>query len=97
MNQIEDIISKLREIMPVLTENYKVKDLQAFGSYTRDQQSAESDLDILVEFHETIDLFMYMELEDFLSEVLGVRVDLVMRDTLKPRIKEKILKEAIPV
>ncbi len=71
--------------------------METFGSYTRGQQSKESDLDILVEFYETIDLFMYMELEEFLSEALGIKVDLVMKDTLKPRIKEKILKEAIPV
>ena len=97
MNQIEKINTQLREIMPVLAEKYHVKSLQTFGSYTRGQQSEESDLDVLVEFHETIDLFMYMELEEFLSEVLGVKVDPVMKDTLKPRIKEKILKEAIPV
>ncbi len=97
MDQIDEIISKLREIMPVLAEKYSVKSLETFGSYTRGQQSKGSDLDILVEFHKTIDLFMYMELEDFLSEALGIKVDLVMKDTLKPRIKEKILKEAIPV
>ncbi len=97
MDQIDEIISKLREIMPILAEKYSVKSLETFGSYTRGQQSKESDLDVLVEFHETIDLFMYMELEEFLSEVLDIKVDLVMRDTLKPRIKEKILKEAIPV
>lgn len=97
MNQIEEITAKLREIMPVIAEKYSVKSLQTFGSYTRGQQSEESDLDVLVEFHETIDLFMYMEFEEFLSEMLGIKVDLIMEDTLKPRIKEKILKEAIPV
>jgi predicted nucleotidyltransferase len=96
-NQIEQIVSKLRETMPILTEKYRVKALQAFGSYTRGQQKKESDVDILVEFHETIDLFTFVELEDFLSEVLGIKVDLVMKDTLKPRIKEKILREAIPI
>ena len=97
MNQIGDIIPKLREIVPVLTEKYSVKALQAFGTYTRGQQKKESDVDILVEFYETIDLFTFVELEDFLSEVLGIKVDLVMKDTLKPRIKEKILSEAIPI
>ena len=50
-----------------------------------------------MEFNETIDLFMFVELELFLSEKLGIKVDLVMRDTLKPRIRESILKEAIPI
>ncbi len=97
MDQIEEIISKLREIMPLLEEKYGVESLQTFGSYARNQQGEESDVDILVEFHKTIDLFAFMELEDFLGEVLDRKVDLVMKDTLKPRIKEKILKEAIPV
>jgi predicted nucleotidyltransferase len=56
-----------------------------------------SNLDILVEFSKTIDLFKYMELENYLSENLGVKVDLVMKDTLKPRIKDRILNEAIQV
>ena len=97
MNQTEEIISKLRETMPLLTEKYSVKALQAFGSYARGQQSEGSDVDILVEFYATIDLFTFVELEQFLSETLGVKVDLVMKDTLKPRIKEKILQEAIPI
>lgn len=97
MDQTEQIISKLREIMPILGERYSVKSLQTFGSYARGQQGEESDVDILVEFHETIDLFTFMELEDFLGKALGRKVDLVMKDTLKPRIKERILKEAIPV
>ncbi len=50
-----------------------------------------------MEFYQTIDLFKYIELENFLSEKLGVKVDLVMNDTLKPRIKDRILKEAVPV
>ena len=97
MNQLEDIISKLREIMPVLMDKYSVKSLEAFGSYARGQQRKSSDLDILVEFHETIDLFAFVELEQFLSEALGTKVDLVMKDMLKPRIKDKVLQEAIPI
>jgi predicted nucleotidyltransferase len=52
---------------------------------------------VLVEFSKTIDLFKYIELEEFMSKKLGVKVDLVMKDTLKPRIKDRVLKEAIPV
>ncbi|MBA7684699.1 hypothetical protein ES703_93106 [subsurface metagenome] len=61
----------------------------------RKAEKAKSDIDILVEFYETIDLFEFVELEDFLSEALGVKVDLVMKETLKPRIKNRILKEAV--
>jgi len=94
---IEKIISKLRQNKVILKEKYNVKSLQVFGSYVRGGQKKGSDLDVLVEFYETIDLFKFMELEAFLSEKLGMKVDLVMKDTLKPRIKERILKEAVTV
>ncbi|MFZ3169629.1 MAG: nucleotidyltransferase family protein [Candidatus Methanoperedens sp.] len=97
MTEVEKIMKKLNENMPTLREKYKVKTLGIFGSYIRGEQKKSSDLDILVEFSKTIDLFKYIELENYLSEKLGVKVDLVMKDTLKPRIKDRILNEAIPV
>ena len=96
-NIIDQIIIKLQENKPVLEEKYGVTNLDVFGSYIRGEQTKNSDLDVLVEFSKTIDLFKYVELEDYLSEKLGVKVDLVMKDTLKPRIKDRILNEAIPV
>ncbi len=97
MKKIDVIIEKLRKNKPVVEKKYGVKNLEVFGSYIRGEQKKGSDLDILVEFHRTIDLFKYIELENFLSKKLGVKVDLVMKDTLKPRIKDSILKEAVPV
>ena len=97
MKKIDVIIEKLRKNKPVIEKKYGVKNLEVFGSYIRGEQKKGSDLDILVEFHRTIDLFKYIELENFLSKKLGVKVDLVMKDTLKPRIKDSILKEAVPV
>ncbi len=97
MKKIDVIIEKLRKNKPVVEKKYGVKNLEVFGSYIRGEQKKGSDLDILVEFHRTIDLFKYIELENFLSKKIGVKVDLVMKDTLKPRIKDRILKEAIPV
>ena len=90
-------MEKLRKNKPVVEKKYGVKNLEVFGSYIRGEQKKGSDFDILVEFHRTIDLFKYIELENFLSKKIGVKVDLVMKDTLKPRIKDRILKEAIPV
>ena len=68
-----------------------------FGSYVRGEQKKKSDLDVLVDFVEPISLFRFVELEDFLSQRLGVKVDLVMKDSLKARIKDSILDEAIYV
>ncbi len=48
-------------------------------------------------FYETIDLFTFVELENYLSDILGVKVDLVMKDGIKPRLKERILSEAVYV
>ena len=63
----------------------------------RGEQKSSSDLDILVDFFEPISLFRFIELENFLSEKLSVKVDLAMQDALKPRIKDRILNEAIYV
>ena len=97
MKKIDQIITKLKKNKPILEKKYSVKNLEVFGSYVHDEQKKNSDLDILVEFSKTVDLFKYIELENYLSEKLGIKVDLVMKDTLKPRIKERILNEAIPV
>jgi len=97
MKKIDQIITKLKKNKPILEKKYSVKNLEVFGSYVHDEQKKNSDLDILVEFSKTVDLFKYIELENYLSEKLGIKVDLVMKDTLKPRIKDRILNEAIPV
>lgn len=97
MKKLDKIIGIIREHLPALRKKYEVKGLDVFGSYKRDEQKEGSDVDILVEFSKTIDLFMFMELEEELTSILGIKVDLVMKDTLKPRIKQRILSEAVPV
>jgi uncharacterized protein len=95
--KIEELKTQLEALKPVLKEQYKVETIGIFGSYVRGEQKKKSDLDVLVEFYETPSLFEFIELEDFLSQKLGVKVDLVLRDALKPRIKDSILKEAVYV
>lgn len=95
MKKIEEIKSKLEELKPILKEKFKVENIGVFGSYLKGEQNRKSDLDILVEFSEIIGLFKFIELEDFLSKELGVKVDLVMKEVLKPRIKEGILREVV--
>ena len=97
MKELEEIRNELRKSMPIFRDKYKVKTISVFGSYVRGEQGKGSDIDILVEFNETIDLFTFIELEEFLSEKLGIKVDLVMKDTIKPRIKDRILREAVTV
>jgi len=83
--------------MPLLRERYRVQQLEVFGSYVRGEAGNGSDLDLLVTFSEPPTLFEFVELENFLSDVLGIRVDLVMKTSLKPHIGEVILSEAQPV
>jgi predicted nucleotidyltransferase len=89
--------SLLRQQLPLLRERYNVTSLSLFGSYVRQQQRRDSDLDILVTFQQAPSLFRYVELENYLSDLLKVKVDLVMRDALKPAIGKRILDEAVPV
>jgi len=76
---------------------YRMKSLELFGSYVRNEQNADSDLDVLVEFDEAPSLFEFIRLENELSDILKVKVDLVMKDSLKPTIGQRILAEAVPV
>lgn len=85
----------MREQLPSLRERYNVESLGLFGSYIHQQQEKESDLDILVVFKETPGLLKFIELENFLSDLLKIKVDLVMKDALKPRIGQLILKEVV--
>jgi predicted nucleotidyltransferase len=87
----------LRQQIPMLTERYNVETLEVFGSYVRSEQKKDSDLDVLVTFKESPSLLTFIAIENYLSDLLGVKVDLVMKDSLKPRIGEQILSEAIPV
>ena len=68
-----------------------------FGSYVRAEQRNDSDLDVLVTFRDAPSLLTFIELENYLSDTLGIKVDLVMKDSLKPKIGEHILREAVPV
>ncbi len=87
----------LKKQMPDLAERYKVKSLGIFGSFTREEQKQRSDMDILVDFSETPNLFEFMDLEEYLSKTLHVQVDLVPRGALKGQIGQRILNEVILV
>ena len=94
---VEQLTALLRQQMPLLGERYRVKTLSMFGSYVRHEQRPDSDLDLLVTFDQLPSLLKFIELENYLTDTLGVKVDLVMPDTLKPRIGQRILSEAVSV
>lgn len=75
---------------------YKPNRIGIFGSYARHDQLKESDIDILIEFNETPTLLQLIQMENELSEILGIKVDLVSTKAIKhPMIKESIQKELI--
>ena len=92
---LSSIKNKLRRQLPVISERYQVKELGIFGSYLHHTQHVDSDLDLLVSFIEPPSLLKFIELENYLSDIIGIKVDLVMDNTLKPRIGKRILSEAV--
>ena len=95
--KLKSLLEILHQQIPMLAERYSVETLEVFGSYVRDEQKADSDLDVLVTFTEAPSLLTFIAIENYLSDLLGVKVDLVMKDSLKPKIGQQILRAAIPV
>ncbi len=94
---LEDIRRVLREHLPELAARHKLKSLGIFGSYVRGEARSTSDVDLLVEFSETPDIFKFMDLEDDLTALLGRKVDLVTRPALKGNRGNRILREVVPI
>lgn len=81
-------------MLPIMRA-YGVKKAALFGSFVRREMKKNSDIDVLVEIEADISLLDFIELKQKLEERLGRKVDLVEYDTLKPFIKENILKEQV--
>ena len=94
LDRIKKILKKHEK---ELKEKYGIKEIGIFGSYLRGEAKEESDLDILVEFKPDakISLLEFVKLENYLSDLLEVKVDLVEKSALKPRISKHILSEVV--
>ncbi len=88
---------RLRRELPRLRREYAISSLGLFGSYVRGEQRQGSDLDILVEFSKIPGMLRFLDLERELSHLLGVSVDLVQKEALKPAIGKRILAEVVPI
>lgn len=95
--EIDAIKKKLKDSDKILKEKFSVKKIGVFGSYARGEQGGKSDVDILVEFFEEPSLFGFIHVERYLTNLLGRKVDLVMKDSLKPAIGRHIIEEVIYV
>jgi predicted nucleotidyltransferase len=99
MRKLDEIRGILGQRKEELRTKYGVKSIGIFGSYGRGEQKKRSDVDILVEFEESSDLSLldFIGLESYLGLILGVKVDLVEKQTLKPRIGKHVLEEVVGV
>jgi len=89
-NAIRD---KLSSAKMDLSRDFGVSEIGLFGSVVRGTAALDSDIDILVDFDQAIELFTFVRLKDRLAELTGTGVDLVMKKGLKPRISQRILQE----
>lgn len=80
-----------------LAERYRTDEVRVFGSVARGDATENSDVDFLIKTRQGCSLFDLGGLLEDLQELLGCRVDLVTEDGLKPRMRERVLKEAIPL
>jgi len=78
-----------------ICENYQITEIAIFGSYARGEETEASDIDILVDYETAPTFIMLVELREYLTQLFGLKVDIVTKNGLKPRIRDRILGEAI--
>ncbi|MDP3763641.1 MAG: nucleotidyltransferase family protein [bacterium] len=87
----------LAQQQETLRETYAVKKIGIFGSTARGEENSTSDVDVLVEFSRPVGMFQFLDLEMFLTKIIGGKVDLVTKQALKPAIKDSVLREIVYV
>ncbi|TAF77859.1 MAG: nucleotidyltransferase [Bacteroidetes bacterium] len=99
MKTLQEIKEKLGTVKSKLKQDYKVVSLELFGSYARNEQTENSDLDILVSFDENNypGYLEFVKLENYLSQLVNLKIDLVPKDSIKPFLRKYILNEAVPI
>ncbi len=97
MTDITTILRKIRENRGMLEKEFGIVKVRVFGSYVRGQQRENSDLDLIVKFKKTPGFIKLMQIEEKLSSILGVKVDLLTEEGISPYIKEYVEKEAIEI
>ena len=94
IKQVKDTLNSNRDY---IQKTYHVVNIGIFGSVARGENTEKSDVDVLVKFSKPIGFFEFIKLEDYLTKIIGQKVDLVTQNALKPLIKEEILNQTIYV
>jgi len=95
MTGLNEIKEKLSVHKDELLTKYRVKEIGIFGSYAREAQKESSDIDIMVTFEKIPGLLKFLELENHLSDLLGLDVDLVRKEAIREELKESILRDTV--
>jgi len=96
-NNLLNIKNKLRTELPKLAKEFNVKTIEVFGSYIKNEQTEQSDIDLLITFTITPSLLKFIALENYLSDLLQIKVDLIMKNLIKPRLRKNILSKSIRI
>ncbi len=91
------IISEISKIKNIADNKYKSQIIGLFGSFARNENTENSDVDILVKFKSDATLFDLVRLGDFIEERLKLKADIVSENSIKPEIKDRILKDLIKI
>lgn len=94
---LEEILTKLKELKPIITTRYKAAEISLFGSFVRGEHHPGSDVDVLVEFEDGADLFDLVGLANYLEEALQQKVDVVPKRALREELQEAVLREVVTV
>ena len=92
LNEIRQVLSLQKQS---ICEIYRITEIGIFGSYARGDETETSDIDILVDYETAPTLIMLVDLRDYLSQLFGIKVDIVTKNGLKPRIRERVLAEVV--
>ena len=95
MKTKEEIIENLKSAKSVLLETCDINEIGIFGSYSRNEQTESSDIDILVEFRKNIGLIQLMKIENYIKNLIGENADIVIKSDIRPELKDEILRETI--
>ena len=91
----QTILNTLAENRKEIESRFDVASLSLFGSAAREEITDKSDIDILVTYKNTPGIFGFLELKEYLEEILGCSVDLVTKNALKEQLRDQILQEAV--
>jgi predicted nucleotidyltransferase len=95
MAKLDNIKKIINDHRQELKERFKITEIGIFGSYVRGEQKRRSDIDILVEFGEPVSLLDLVGAENYISDLIRTKVDLVPKKDVRPELKERILNEVV--